>query len=56
MLKEVKRELEKYRIDIVAIQEIRCWGSGVLDTRNFILMYSGNESNTFRTGSINRQL
>jgi hypothetical protein len=27
-----KRELEKYRIDFGAIQEIRCRGSGVLDT------------------------
>jgi mRNA deadenylase 3'-5' endonuclease subunit Ccr4 len=32
MLKEVKTELEKYRTDIVAIQEIKWWGSGVLDT------------------------
>jgi hypothetical protein len=54
MLTEVKTELEKYRTDIVANQEIRWRGSGVLDLRNFILMYSGNEHNTFGTGSINR--
>jgi hypothetical protein len=39
--------LEKYRIDIGAIQEIRCRGSGVLDTGSIILMNIGNESNTF---------
>jgi hypothetical protein len=39
--------LEKYRIDIGAVQEIRCRGSGVLGTGNFILMNTGNKSNTF---------
>jgi hypothetical protein len=56
MLKQVKTELEKYRTDIVAIQDIRWWRSGVLDTWNFILMYSGNESNTFGTDSINKKI
>ena len=52
MLKEVKAELENYRIDIAAIKQIRWRGSGVVDTRNFILMYRGYESNTLGTGFI----
>jgi hypothetical protein len=48
--------LEKYRIDIAAVQEIRCKGSWVLDTGNFILMYIGNEGSTFGTSFlINRK-
>jgi hypothetical protein len=50
MLKQVKRELEKYRIDITAVQVVRWKGSGVLDTGNFILVYSVIERNTFGTG------
>lgn len=49
MLKQVKTELQKYRIDIVGIQEVIWRGSGVLGAGNFILMYIGNESNTFET-------
>jgi len=50
MLKQVKTEMEKYRIDITAVQEVRWRGSGVLDTENFILMKSTKERNTFGTG------
>jgi hypothetical protein len=50
MLKHIKQEIIKYRINIPVIQEIRWRESAVLDTGSFILMYSGNESNTF--GSI----
>lgn len=56
MLKQVKTELEKYGTDIVAIQETGWWGSGVLDTWNFKMMCSSNESNIFGTGSMNKQL
>ena len=49
MLKVVAAELEKHRIDIAAIKMIR---SAVLDTGNFISMYSGNDSNTTGTGFI----
>jgi len=38
MLNQVKTKLEKYRIDIAAVQEITWRWSGVLDTGNFILM------------------
>jgi hypothetical protein len=50
MLKQGKTELEKYKIDITAVQEVRWRGSGVLDTGNFILMYSVIERNTFGAG------
>jgi hypothetical protein len=54
MLKQVKTELQKYRINIVGIQKIIWRGSGVLDAVN-----SGNESNTFGTNYLinkNKQL
>ena len=47
MLKQDKTELQKYSIDIAAIQEIVWKGSGVQDTGKLILKYSGNGSNTF---------
>jgi hypothetical protein len=50
MLKHVKREMKKYRINIAVIQEIRWREGAVLDIGSFILMYSGNESNTFGSG------
>lgn len=49
MLQQVIKELEKYKRDIVAIQQIRWKGSGVFDTVNFTLMYSGNEIHMFGT-------
>jgi len=52
MLKEVPVEQEKYSINIAAIKEIRWRGSAVLVTGNFILMYSGNESNIIGTNFI----
>jgi exonuclease III len=50
MLKQLKIQMDKYRIDIIAIQEIRWKGKGVMDTGNFTLFYSGHASNTFGTG------
>jgi hypothetical protein len=38
MLNQVKTKLEKYGIDIAAVQEITRKWSGMLDTGNFILM------------------
>ena len=46
----MKTGLEKHRIDTAAVYEIRWQGSGVLDAGDFILMCSGNESNSFGTG------
>ena len=47
--------MEKYRIDIAEIREIKLMGSGVLGAENFILIYSGNESNTFEIGFTNNR-
>jgi hypothetical protein len=49
MLQQIEAEMQKYRLETVTILEIRWRGSGVLDAGNFILMYSGKESNTFGT-------
>jgi exonuclease III len=50
MLKQLKIQMEKYRIDIISIKEIRRKGKGIMDTGNFTLFYSGHVSNTFGTG------
>ena len=47
--RNVKTDLQKYKIDIAATQEIKWRGTGVLDVGNFILLYSCNDSNTFGT-------
>jgi len=52
MLMQVITELEKYRIDNAAVQEIRWKGSGVRDTGNFTLMWSGSERNAVGTGCL----
>lgn len=49
---QVTTELEKYRIDNAALQEIRWKGSGVRDTVNFTLMWSGSESNAVGNGCL----
>jgi len=49
---QVTTELEKYRIDNAAFQEIRWKGNGVRDTGNFTLMWSGSESNAVGTGCL----
>jgi hypothetical protein len=38
MLKQLKIQMEKYRIDITAIQEIRWKGTGVMYTGNFTVI------------------
>jgi hypothetical protein len=54
-LRQLKCELEKYCIDIAAIQESQWKGTGVMDTGNFTMYYSGNISNTFGTGFLVRK-
>jgi hypothetical protein len=61
MLQQVTKELEKYKTDIAAIPQIRWKGSGVFDTVNSTLVFSGNEINMFGTiflinRSMNKQL
>jgi hypothetical protein len=52
MLMQVTTKLEKYRIDNAAVQEIRWMGSGMRDTGNFTLMWSGSETNAVGTGCL----
>jgi hypothetical protein len=47
--------LQKYSIDIAAIQEIRWKGTGVMDTGNFTMYYNGNIGNTFGLGFLVRK-
>jgi hypothetical protein len=54
-LRQLKSELEKYSIDIAAIQEILWKGTGVMDMGNFTMCYSGNISNTFGRGFLVRK-
>jgi exonuclease III len=53
--RQLKSELEKYSIDIAAIQGIRWKGTGVMDTGNFTMYYSGNIGSTFGTGCLVRK-
>lgn len=41
-LQNLKEEMRKYRIGLVAIQETRWHGSGILQSGEYTLMYSGN--------------
>jgi hypothetical protein len=43
-------KMEKCTICYAEVHEIKFKGNGVLDAGNFILLYIGNESNTFGTG------
>jgi hypothetical protein len=53
--RQLKSELEKYSINIAAVQEIRWKGTGVMDTGNFTMYYSKNIGNTFGTGFLVRK-
>ncbi|XP_022196882.1 craniofacial development protein 2-like [Nilaparvata lugens] len=48
----LRQELEKYKVGIVALQEIRCKGEGVMDLGDHTIFYSGYEQNTFGTGFV----
>ena len=39
----IAEEVEKYKMDAVALQEIRCKGKGVIRKSKFTIYYSGNE-------------
>jgi hypothetical protein len=52
MLMQVATELEKYRIENAAVQEIRWKGSGVRDIGNCTLMWSSSESNAVGTSCL----
>ncbi|XP_039285541.1 craniofacial development protein 2-like [Nilaparvata lugens] len=45
-MKEVTSEILRYKLDIVALQEIRWQGGGQIDKKEFSLLYSGPENRT----------
>jgi hypothetical protein len=48
---QLKPETEKYSIAIIATEEIKWKGEGIMDIENVIMFYSGSmENNTFGTG------
>lgn len=52
-LQVLLNEIDKYNIDLMAIQEIRWKGNGILQKRNHTIYYScHNKYHTFGTGFI----
>lgn len=51
-MKEVIDQQSKYRIDIMAVQEIRMIGKGTIKSDGHVLYYCGNVGHTFGTGFI----
>ena len=49
-LARLSDELLRYRIVIAALQEIRWRDSDILNTKEYTIFYSGNNSNTLETG------
>ena len=48
---EVAKELQKYAIDAMAVQEIRWQGEGRIDKKEFSMIYSGTSENTGQFGT-----
>lgn len=42
-MEEIALEMEKYKISILALQEIRWKGEGIIDNRKYSLLYAGDE-------------
>ena len=41
----VTSEIEKYRMDLLGVQEVRWEGNGILESRNYTLFYGENNAN-----------
>jgi exonuclease III len=46
----LEEELEKYKVDIAAIQEIRWKSTEIVELKKYVLINSGNERNKCGTG------
>jgi exonuclease III len=50
-MQEISKEIMKYKIDIIAIQEIRWQGKGRIDKLDYTFPYSGSEEKTGLLGT-----
>jgi exonuclease III len=52
-LKSVSRELENYKLDLVAVQEVPWEGEGTIPVDNFTFFYGkGSDNDQLGTGSL----
>jgi len=50
-MQEISKEMMKYKIDIIALQEIRGQGQGRIDKPDCTLLYNGSEEKTGQLGT-----
>ena len=50
-MQEISKEMTKYKIDIIALQEIQWQGEGRIDKPDYTLLYSESEEKTGQLGS-----
>jgi exonuclease III len=50
-MQEISKEIMKYEIDIIALQEIQWQGQGRIDKLVYTLLYSGSEETTGHLGA-----
>jgi len=50
-MNELVQEMGKYKLDICALQEISCPWKGTVIKKNYMILYSGHESDKHETGT-----